>query len=384
MIGRQDHRLIPRNTLGIGKIDFPVKNTDTKLGNGSYNRIKHTSVSKRSGQIYQLLGVYCYLFEKSLAPATIRYIRGMPTKKHLIVVGGPTASGKTAFAVQLAKHFNTEIISCDSRQFFKEMNIGTAKPGPEEMQGIPHHFVDSHSVFEPYNVGDFEKEALEKLEILYQKYHVLIAVGGSGLYIKALCEGLDEFPEVPEVIRQEIRQLYAAQGLEGLQMALKQADPQYFAEVDQQNPHRLMRALEVSRASGQPFSAFRKQRTQPRVFAPIYIQVDLPRAEVYDRINRRVDIMMDQGLLEEVRELYPHHHLMALQTVGYQELFDYLEGKMSLEEAVEKIKQHSRNYAKRQLTWMRRDGFWRHFHPENIKEAIAFIENMIKDSKNAS
>ncbi len=335
-------------------------------------------MTKRSGQIYQLLGVYCYLFEKSRATATIRYLRGMPTKKYLIVVGGPTASGKTAFAVQLAKHFNTEIISCDSRQFFKEMNIGTAKPNIEEMQGIPHHFIDSHSIFEPYNVGDFEREALERLETLYQKYNIVIAVGGSGLYIKALCEGLDDFPDVPEVIRQEVRQLYAAQRLEGLQRALKQADPQYFAEVDQQNPHRLMRALEVCRASGLPFSAFRKQQTQPRVFTPVYIQMDLPRSAVYDRINRRVGVMMAQGLLEEVRELYPHRHLMALQTVGYQELFNYLEGEISLEEAVEKIMQNTRNYAKRQLTWMRRDSFWRRFHPENTQEAIIFIENMIK------
>lgn len=324
-----------------------------------------------------MLGVYSYLFEKSQAPATIRYLRAMLTKKYLIVVGGPTASGKTAFAVQLAKHFNTEIISCDSRQFFKEMNIGTAKPNIEEMQGIPHHFIDSHSIFEPYNVGDFEREALELLETLYQKYNIVIAVGGSGLYIKALCEGLDEFPDVPEVIRQEVRQLYATQGLEGLQKELERVDPQYFAEVDQQNPHRLMRALEVSRASGQPFSAFRKQQTQARVFTSIYIQMDLPRAEIYERINRRVDFMMEQGLLEEVKTLYPHRHLMALQTVGYQELFEYLERKISLDEAVEKIKQHSRNYAKRQLTWMRRDGFWQPFHPEYIQEAIFYIKNII-------
>lgn len=308
----------------------------------------------------------------------------MPTKKYLIVVGGPTASGKTAFAVQLAMYFKTEVLSCDSRQFFKEMNIGTAKPSLAEMQGIPHHFINSHSIFEPYNVGDFEKEALERLETLYQKYDIVIAVGGSGLYIKSLCEGLDDFPEVPEVIRQEVRQLYAEQGLEGLQQELKQADPPYFAEVDQQNPHRLIRALEVCRASGQPFSAFRKQQTQPRVFTPIYIQIDLPRAEVYNRINHRVETMVANGLLEEVKVLFPYRNLLALQTVGYQELFDHLDNKLSLEEAIEKIKQNTRNYAKRQLTWMRRDGFWHPFNPENVQNAIIFIEDIIKKSTDIS
>jgi tRNA dimethylallyltransferase len=302
----------------------------------------------------------------------------MSKKKYLIVIGGPTASGKTAFAVEVAKYFHTEIISCDSRQFYREMNIGTAKPTAAEMQGIPHHFVGHRSIFDNYSVGDFEKEALSLLESLYDKYDILIAVGGSGLYIKALCEGLDVFPEVSEEIRQEVRAFYAEKGLEGLQKAVLEADPVYFSTVDQQNPHRLIRALEVYRASGQPFSSFRKKEPQTRFFTPLYMEIDLPRAILYERINRRVDIMMTNGLLQEVKSLFPHRNLPALHTVGYQELFDYLEGKVSLEEAVEKIKQNSRNYAKRQLTWWRRDGFWQKFAPDQISSAITWAEENTK------
>jgi tRNA dimethylallyltransferase len=294
----------------------------------------------------------------------------MSNKKYLIVVGGPTASGKTAFAVQVAQHFRTEIVSCDSRQFYQEMNIGTAKPTPEEMQGVPHHFIGHRSIVKPYSVGDFEKEALELLQHLYEKYDFVIAVGGSGLYLKALCEGLDTFPQVPAEVRREVRQLYETAGLAGLQQAVQTADPDYFVIVDQQNPHRLLRALEVTWATGQPFSGFRKQEAKERFFTPVYIELSLPREVLYDRINRRVDAMMEKGLLEEVQALFPQRHLTALQTVGYQELFEYLEGKWSLEEAVEKIKQNSRNYAKRQLTWWRRDGFWRKFAPEEAEAAI--------------
>ncbi|MBK7871346.1 MAG: tRNA (adenosine(37)-N6)-dimethylallyltransferase MiaA [Saprospiraceae bacterium] len=301
----------------------------------------------------------------------------MNKQKHLIVIGGPTASGKTNFSVEVAKHFNSEILSCDSRQFFKEMNIGTAKPTIEERQGIPHHFIDSHSIFDMYNVGDFEKDALALLNHIYKNHNIIVAVGGSGLYIKALCEGLDQFPDVPEHIRQKVRQLYAEQGLEGLQKALQKLDPDYYEIVDQQNPHRLIRALEVCIASGKPFSAFRKAQLQPRNFIPIYIQLDLPREALYERINQRVDDMMEKGLLNEAKSLYPHRNLITLQTVGYQELFDYLDEKISLEEAIEKIKQNSRNYAKRQLTWWRRDGFWKIFHPQQLNETIQFIKNHI-------
>jgi len=303
----------------------------------------------------------------------------MSEKKYLIVIGGPTASGKTAFAVEVANYFQTEIISFDSRQFYKEMNIGTAKPTAAEMQGIPHHFIGHRSIFEPYSVGDFEKDALELLEILYRKYNILVAVGGSGLYSKALCEGLDQFPDIPEEIRQQVRQLYQEQGLEALQQAVQVADPEYFASVDQQNPHRLIRALEVSWSSGQPYSSFRKKEKKARFFIPIYIEMNISREILYDRINKRVDMMMENGLLEEVKNLYPHRNLTTLQTVGYQELFEYLEGNKTLEAAVDKIKQNSRNYAKRQLTWWRRDGFWQQFAPDQTEAAIDWIEVKIQE-----
>lgn len=305
----------------------------------------------------------------------------MSKKKYLIVIGGPTASGKTAFAVQVAQHFRTEILSCDSRQFYQEMNIGTAKPTVEEMHGIPHHFIGHRSVSALYSVGDFEKEALALLEKLYQTHDVVVTVGGSGLYIKALCEGLDAFPDVPETIRQKVRELYQKEGLEGLQNAVQATDPIYFEQVDRQNPHRLIRALEVFQATGQPFSSFRKKETTTRFFTPIYIEMDLPRAVLYERINQRVDMMLKNGLLEEAKKLLPQRHLPALQTVGYTELFDYMEGKISLEEAIEKMKQNSRNYAKRQLTWWRRDGFWQKFAPDQVKAAIEWIEKEIKETE---
>ncbi len=302
----------------------------------------------------------------------------MAHQKYLVVVGGPTASGKTAFAIQLAKHFNTEIISCDSRQFYREMNIGTAKPSVEEMQGVTHHFLSQLSIFDSYNVGDFERDAIALLKILHQKYDIIIAVGGSGLYLKAVCEGLDTFPEVPENIRQEVRQLYAEQGLKYLQKELQVVDPEYYTIVDQQNPHRLIRALEVTRASGKPFSSFHKNRSKQRPFQSIGLQIDLPREALYDRINQRVDDMMQKGLLQEAETLLPNQHLVALQTVGYQELFNYFNKKITLEEAVDKIKQNSRNYAKRQLTWWRRDGSFHKFHPEALEAAIHHIQSIIK------
>ncbi len=301
----------------------------------------------------------------------------MSKQKYLIVIGGPTASGKTAFAVQVAQHFRTEILSCDSRQFYQEMNIGTAKPTAAEMQGIPHHFIGHRSVSALYSVGDFEKEALALLGKLYQTHDIVIAVGGSGLYIKALCEGLDVFPDVPEAVRQEVRELYQKEGLEGLQNAVQVADPVYFEQVDRQNPHRLIRALEVFQATGQPFSSFRKREAITRFFTPIYMEMDSPRAVLYERIDQRVDAMLANGLLEEVQELLPQRHLSALHTVGYIELFDYLKGTVSLEGAIEKIKQNSRNYAKRQLTWWRRDDFWQKFAPDQVEEAIEWIEKQL-------
>ncbi|HMN88741.1 MAG TPA: tRNA (adenosine(37)-N6)-dimethylallyltransferase MiaA [Saprospiraceae bacterium] len=307
----------------------------------------------------------------------IAYFRGMAETKYLVVIGGPTASGKTPFAVQVATHFHTEIISCDSRQFYQEMRTGTARPSASDMQGIPHHFVGHRSVQHHYSVGDFEKEALALLARLHQQHQVVVAVGGSGLYIKALCEGLDRFPDVPESVRADVRRLYVEHGLGALQQALALADPVYFDMVDRNNPHRLIRALEVCRATGQPFSTFRQGQTAARNFTPIYILLDLPRSILYDRINRRVDAMLAAGLLEEARTLYVWRHLSALQTVGYQEVFDYFDEKITLPEAIENIKQHTRNYAKRQLTWWRRDGFWQSVHPEQLTDTIAWLDAQI-------
>lgn len=279
-------------------------------------------------------------------------------QKHLIVIGGATASGKTAFAIRTALHFNTEIISADSRQFYREMNIGTAKPSAEELARVKHHFIGHLSIHDPYSVGDFERDALALLEQLFQQYDRVVMAGGSGLFVKAVCEGLDAFPEVPEAIRAGVMEFFENHGLTALQEELRQSDPVYFAEVDRNNPSRLIRAVSVCRASGRPFSSFRRQVATPRFFEPVYVRMDWPRAELYRRIDQRVDDMMRRGLLGEARALYPFRHLPALQTVGYQELFDYFDQKTNLEEAIRLIRQHTRNYAKRQLTWMRRYGQW--------------------------
>ena len=298
----------------------------------------------------------------------------MQSGKFLIVVGGPTASGKTDFAIRLARHFNTVILSADSRQFFGEMNIGTAKPTAEEMAQAPHYFINSRSIESEYSVGDFERDALQLLERLFEEKNVVILAGGSGLYIKALCEGLDKFPEVPLVIRQAVEEEYQEKGLPHLQAELQRIDPAYYKIVDTYNPHRLIRAIAVFRASGQPYSSFLSQASPQRFFTPIFLQLHWPRAELYARIDARVETMMEQGLLEEARSLYPKRKFTALQTVGYQELFEHLDGRLSLEEAVSLIQRNSRRYAKRQLTWYRRDGHWKLLRPEDWELALFFIE----------
>lgn len=295
--------------------------------------------------------------------------------KYLIVVGGPTGSGKTAMAIRLAQYFQTEILSADSRQFFREMSIGTAKASPEELQAVPHHFINSLSIEQAYSVGDFERDALALLAHLYSAHQVVILAGGSSLYIKALCEGLDEFPEVPDPIRVAVEQLYQHEGIAALQQELAQVDPVYYEQVDRANPQRLIRAISVYRASGHPFSSFRTQQAEPRFFTPIYLWLELPREDLYQRINQRVDQMLKAGLEEEARGLYSQRHLNALQTVGYQELFDYFAGEISREEAIELIKRNSRRYAKRQGTWMRRDGFWKTFSPEQFDAIIQYLES---------
>lgn len=276
-------------------------------------------------------------------------------KKYLIVVVGPTAIGKTSLSIALAQNFNTAIISADSRQFFQEMSIGTAAPTPQELSQAPHHFIHHLSIKEDFSVGDFEKNALEKLGTLFQTHREVIMVGGSGLYVDAVTKGLDDFPQVAPEIREELNQKLKKEGLASLQTELQDLDPQYYTEADVKNPHRLIRALEICRSTGKPYSSFRKKENAKRPFETIYIGLSAEREKVYDRINRRVDLMMEEGLLEEARTLYPQRDLNALNTVGYKEIFRYLDGDWSLEKAVEEIKKNTRRFAKRQFTWFKKN-----------------------------
>ncbi|TRZ45388.1 tRNA (adenosine(37)-N6)-dimethylallyltransferase MiaA [Robertkochia solimangrovi] len=276
-------------------------------------------------------------------------------KKTLITILGPTAIGKTSTGIAFAKHYKTDILSSDSRQFFKEMTIGTAVPDPEELAAAKHHFIQHISIHDNYTVGDFESEAISLLEELFQKHDTVIMVGGSGLYNDAVINGLDEFPEVPESIRKDLNKELESEGIRALQRKLKVLDPEYFEKVDIQNPHRIIRAIEVSLASGQPYSTFLNRKKPPREFSVIKIGLMADREIIYDRINRRVDIMMKQGLLNEAEGLFPFKDLNALQTVGYRELFQYMAGDFSLDHAISEIKKNSRRFAKRQLTWLRKD-----------------------------
>ncbi len=301
------------------------------------------------------------------------------SKKYLVVIGGATASGKTRLAIDIAQYFKTEILSADSRQFYREMSIGTAKPTAAELAAAPHHFVGNLSIHDYYSVGDFEREALVVLEKIFEKNNVAVMVGGTGLFIRAVCEGLDEFPETPLSIRQYFENMYENEGIEPLQKLLQTVDPEYFAIVDQQNSMRLTRALSVWKTSGKPFSSFRTQSKKTRGFEPIYIATDLERPILYDRINRRVDIMIAEGLEEEARGLFPFRDLNALQTVGYQELFNYFDGTISREEAIDKIKQHTRNYAKRQTTWFRKEAHWARLDPSDTEGSLKLIDTFINN-----
>jgi tRNA dimethylallyltransferase len=278
----------------------------------------------------------------------------MMSTKTLIYIAGPTGVGKTKTAIALAKAFDTEIISCDSRQFYKEMKIGTAVPTEEELAAVPHHFIQSKSIEEAYTVADFEKEAMATIEELFDKKDTLIMVGGSGMYADAVMFGMDEFPEVPQEVRNQIRLFYKTHGLQGLQELLREKDPKYYTRVDINNPVRLLRALEVCIASDQPYSSFLGQERPARSFVSKMIILHCPRTVLYDKINARVDQMMKDGLEEEARALIPFKDHAALRTVGYKELFPYFDGKCSLEEAINEIKKNSRRYAKRQITWFKK------------------------------
>lgn len=274
--------------------------------------------------------------------------------KLLISIVGPTAIGKTALSIKLAQVFKTEILSADSRQFYREIPIGTAAPSEEELAAAPHHFIHNKSIEDDYSVGDFERDAIAKLNELFKKHEILILVGGSGLYIKSLIEGLDSFPEIDEKIREHLNTRVKSEGLEPLQKELELLDPAYYNKIDPNNPHRVIRALEVCLGSGNTFSSFLNQPKPVRNFKTISIGLTAPREEIYERINLRVDLMMEQGLLQEAEKLYSKRELNALNTVGYKELFSFLDGTIDLESAVSAIKMNSRRYAKRQLTWFRK------------------------------
>lgn len=274
---------------------------------------------------------------------------------YLITVIGPTAIGKTALSIQLAQHFNSAIISCDSRQFYKEMKVGTAVPSEEELNAVPHHFIQNRSVFENYSVGQFEKDGLKKIQELFLDNNIVIMVGGSGLYAKAILEGLDDFPTIEPEIRIQLNNKLNTEGIESLQEQLKELDIISYNTIEIQNPHRLIRALEICLGSGKPYSSFKNKGKVKRNFIPIKIGLTADREILYDRINKRVDLMLDQGLIEEAKNLHPHKNLNALQTVGYKELFNYYDGNYSLEFAIEEIKKNTRRFAKRQITWNKKD-----------------------------
>ncbi|MBX2892337.1 MAG: tRNA (adenosine(37)-N6)-dimethylallyltransferase MiaA [Saprospiraceae bacterium] len=294
--------------------------------------------------------------------------------KHLIVIGGATATGKTALAIKVAQHLGTEILSADSRQFYREMNIGTAKPSPAELAAVRHHFVDTLDVTDDFSVGDFEREALRVLGKIYSEKDVAVLVGGSGLYLRAVCEGLDAFPDVSAETKKQVEAGIRTGGLAWLQAELAQRDPTYFEKVDKQNPARLRRALEVCWETRAPYSAFLGHEKKPRAFNPIYLLLELPRPLLYARIEARVDAMVAAGLEAEARGLFHLRARPALHTVGYEEWFDFFDGKISREEAVGKIKQHTRNYAKRQATWFRKHGAWEIFQPDDWEGVLRFLK----------
>ncbi|MBN9282962.1 MULTISPECIES: tRNA (adenosine(37)-N6)-dimethylallyltransferase MiaA [unclassified Flavobacterium] len=306
---------------------------------------------------------------------------------YLITIIGPTAIGKTALSITLAKHFNCEILSCDSRQFFKEMTIGTAVPSAEELAAAPHHFIQNKSVFDDYTVGDFEREAVTLLDTLFLKNNIQIMVGGSGLYVNAVLKGFDDFPDIAPSVRENIRENFENHGITYLQNELQQRDPDYYTKILQenpqtlQNPQRMMRFVEVCIGSGKTYSSFLNQKKNSRNFTPIVIGLEADRELMYDRINQRVDLMLQAGLLKEAKSLYANKALNALQTVGYRELFSYFDGDFTFDFAVEEIKKNTRRFAKRQMTWFKRteNAKWFDFKasPENI---IDYVKQQIQNS----
>jgi tRNA dimethylallyltransferase len=297
--------------------------------------------------------------------------------RYLIIIAGPTAVGKTDTAIRLAKYFGTEIINADSRQVYREMKTGTAVPSAFQLAQVRHHLVNHRSVHENYNASLFEMEAIEILDRLFARHHVVIMAGGSGMYIEAVCHGIDDIPSVDPEIRERLQREYLENGLTGIQNRLLSADPEYYLKADLNNPKRILKALEISEMTGRPYSSFLTGHAKERNFSPVRIVLNIPRQELYARINSRVDSMMAGGLAAEARELYPYRELNALNTVGYKELFDYFENKCSLDEAVQKTKDHTRQYARRQLTWFRKQKDTKWFLPDEDELILNFVHETI-------
>lgn len=295
--------------------------------------------------------------------------------KKLIVIVGPTAAGKTALAIRVAKHLNAEIISADSRQIYKELTIGTAKPDEDELRQVPHHFINSHSISEDYDAATFGEEALLKIYSLFETHNYVVVCGGSGLYIKALLEGFDDIPEVPDEIRDQLIEEFENKGMLWLQNRMRELDPEHFKKIDQKNPMRLMRALEVKLGTGKSISEFQKQVVKELPFQVVKIGVDVERAKLYERIDARMDDMISKGLFDEAKNLYAYREKNALQTVGYQEIFGFIDGQYDQAEAIRLLKRNSRRYAKRQLTWFKRDEQIKWFKPGETNSILEYIQN---------
>jgi len=297
--------------------------------------------------------------------------------KTLIIIAGPTAIGKTALAISLAQHFKTEIISADSRQFYREMNIGTAKPSQEELSAVKHHLINSHSILDQFNAGDFEKRSIELINNLFLVHDQVILAGGSGLFINAVCHGFDQLPAATEETRNNINKVLEEKGIVYLQEWLKKVDPIYFEEVDLFNPQRIIRALEVFESSGKTFSSLRTNIKKQRPFNIVKIGLNSDRDKLYDRINIRVDQMVRDGLIEEVESLKSYRHLNPLNTVGYSEILDFLDGNITREEAIEKIKQNTRRFAKRQITWFKKSEDIKWFKPDELDSIIQYLNSIL-------
>lgn len=338
------------------------------------NRVKNIETSPFPFKVKSKTSLFP--FNNFTTPQTAEFCFSMPSKeKTIIVLAGPTAVGKTAAAIEIAKWLGTEIISADSRQCYQEMNIGVARPAPEELASVKHYFIASHSIHQKVTAATFEVYALEKAAQIFEKHQAAVMVGGTGLYIKAFCEGLDAIPEIPDTIRNKMVADYNKNGLAWLQQQVAERDPVYFESGEKENPHRLMRALEVIQATGKSILFFRKGAKAERPFNIIKLGLQLPKENLHQRIHSRVDKMMEEGLLEEVKALQPYQHLQALQTVGYRELFEYLKGEKTLPQAIEEIKKNTRHYAKRQMTWFKKDTTYNWFEPQQLDAIKSTIQS---------